>query len=330
MPTIYIKIKHLKQLLLILACVFLASFNYLTYAETTTAKPGICDKNIDSDCDGLTNAEEQLYKTDLAIADTDGDGYSDGVEVKSGYDPLKPAPGDKIATAANADSSPNTTSATSTSDLSPTEVFSQNLAQFAISKNGQTVSQADLNDFVNEQLAGSLSDSLTIGSLPVIDTSKIKILKQDYSALSDSERKQKELEDAVKYMKQIFYLFISNSPVQLSTSADFTAFKNDFSSHLLDFATTGDAASLEYFSDLGNRLEVFINQANDIEVPETILDTHIRFLRIANGFLTLRDSSQNISDPLNKLALLSKISAYTQLMADFFKNDFMNYFLSLK
>ena len=28
--------------------------------------------------------------------DTDGDGYGDGIEVESGYDPLKPAPGDKV------------------------------------------------------------------------------------------------------------------------------------------------------------------------------------------------------------------------------------------
>jgi len=67
-------------------------------SNSTTDNTNICDKSIDSDCDGLTNAEEKLYGTDPNNPDTDGDGYSDGVEVKSGYDPLKPAPGDKIAT----------------------------------------------------------------------------------------------------------------------------------------------------------------------------------------------------------------------------------------
>jgi len=32
----------------------------------------------------------QVYKTDPLLADTDGDGYSDGSEVKNGYNPLGP------------------------------------------------------------------------------------------------------------------------------------------------------------------------------------------------------------------------------------------------
>jgi len=43
----------------------------------------------DSDNDGLTNDQERLYKTDPLNADTDADGYKDGVEVATGYDPTK-------------------------------------------------------------------------------------------------------------------------------------------------------------------------------------------------------------------------------------------------
>lgn len=50
---------------------------------------GSSDTSIDSDGDGLTDADEyHLYKTDPSKADTDGDGYSDGDEIKSGYNPL--------------------------------------------------------------------------------------------------------------------------------------------------------------------------------------------------------------------------------------------------
>jgi len=43
----------------------------------------------DSDNDGLTNDQERLYKTDPLNADTDADGYKDGAEVATGYDPTK-------------------------------------------------------------------------------------------------------------------------------------------------------------------------------------------------------------------------------------------------
>ncbi|OGY44763.1 MAG: hypothetical protein A2820_03665 [Candidatus Buchananbacteria bacterium RIFCSPHIGHO2_01_FULL_40_35] len=43
---------------------------------------------IDADNDGLANNDEQdIYKTDLYLADSDGDGYKDGLEVINGYNP---------------------------------------------------------------------------------------------------------------------------------------------------------------------------------------------------------------------------------------------------
>lgn len=45
---------------------------------------------LDEDEDGLTAAEERFYGTDLNVADTDGDGFNDGDEVRAGYDPLGP------------------------------------------------------------------------------------------------------------------------------------------------------------------------------------------------------------------------------------------------
>ncbi len=44
----------------------------------------------DPDNDGLTNAEERFYGTDPTKADTDGDGYLDGEEVRNGYNPKGP------------------------------------------------------------------------------------------------------------------------------------------------------------------------------------------------------------------------------------------------
>lgn len=55
------------------------------------------DPEADPDSDGLKNWQEKIYKTDARNPDTDGDGYIDGEEVGSGYDPTIPAPADALS-----------------------------------------------------------------------------------------------------------------------------------------------------------------------------------------------------------------------------------------
>ena len=55
-----------------------------------SAEPDQAGALLDSDQDGLTTAEERFYGTDPNVSDTDGDGFSDGEEVRAGYDPLGP------------------------------------------------------------------------------------------------------------------------------------------------------------------------------------------------------------------------------------------------
>ena len=55
---------------------------YVTYNK-------LYDLTVDTDDDGLRDYEEkEIYHTDLNNSDTDNDGYSDGDEVKAGYNPL--------------------------------------------------------------------------------------------------------------------------------------------------------------------------------------------------------------------------------------------------
>jgi hypothetical protein len=58
--------------------------------EAPSNEPFVLSKGLDSDGDQLTDIEENLYKTDSTMADTDNDGYIDSSEILTHYDPLKP------------------------------------------------------------------------------------------------------------------------------------------------------------------------------------------------------------------------------------------------
>lgn len=318
----YIKIKRIKQTFLILGCLFLAGFNYFTYviAADSANNSTTCNKTVDADCDGLTDAEEKLYKTNSSNSDTDGDGYSDGVEVKSGYDPTKKAPGDKVSVLSSQTTSPED----AIDNASTTNTFSQDLQDFISSKGDKPITNADINDFVSTNLAAKTGDQITVDTLPEIDVSSIKVLDQDYTLLSADEKKKQIQADSSEYFNTLIYLLISNSPETITSKEDLTTFSQDFTEHVSSLSST--SPDYDYFSDLGNRLDIFLNQLQDITVPETIIPIHTKMIRIIKGFLQLRETSTSSNDPVSKMALLSKIQTLTKISTDFIGNDVANYF----
>lgn len=58
------------------------------YDYSPIAADGKKMADVDTDSDGLNDAQEVAYGTDLVAGDTDHDGYNDHCEVYSGHDPL--------------------------------------------------------------------------------------------------------------------------------------------------------------------------------------------------------------------------------------------------
>ena len=72
-----------------------SDFELTFYAEGTSivnlddVSPDLIN-SLDQDHDTLYNYLEKIYGSDINNSDTDGDGYPDGLEVKTNHDPLKP------------------------------------------------------------------------------------------------------------------------------------------------------------------------------------------------------------------------------------------------
>lgn len=64
--------------------------NTSTSEINNPANTSAADANLDSDNDGLTDLEEEIYGTNPNNPDSDGDSYKDGEEVLNGYNPLGP------------------------------------------------------------------------------------------------------------------------------------------------------------------------------------------------------------------------------------------------
>jgi hypothetical protein len=147
-----------------LAATIIASFavfaiSFFAMAENKNLNPIF----LDSDQDGLTDQEENSLGTDSQKMDTDGDGYSDGAEIKSGYNPLKSAPGDQLfPETANAVQSKlsNTEDKTalSTNDETPKE--NANLSELLKQSGDATMNQSTSllgNDSLSSDVVNDLS-----------------------------------------------------------------------------------------------------------------------------------------------------------------------------
>lgn len=319
-----LEIKRVKLTLLVLAVLIILSYAFFSMAEENSQT----QNNIfmDSDQDGLTDQEESLYGTDPRSADTDHDGYSDGAEVKSGYDPLKPSPGDKIIISSSGPSDANTDTAAAEKNL--TKEVAQKVATLTSTSDtgDQTITMDQVKSLVDDTLNQTVSDS----DLPTISPDEIKIKKQNYSNLSKDAANEKRKEDFTNYIVGVYYILASNAPKPINSSDTVSGLANGITQEIVSAIEKQDPSQLQGLSDFGTKA---LDQLKTVEVPEDVVDIHIKALRFAKYAIALKDALKpNEADPLATIAQFSKIESFLQELMGFsadVESKFSSYGLQL-
>ncbi|MFA7319288.1 MAG: hypothetical protein WC022_01690 [Parcubacteria group bacterium] len=302
------KLRNVNLSTLILMALLLSSFAFFVAAQESS----ITTNNIllDSDQDGLTDAEEKLYGTDPRKPDTDGDSYSDGAEVRAGYDPLKPAPGDKLTGNTGPDVTKNNSTVTAEPSANMTAQLAQKISGLAkkTDPNNPQTSSDEIQKIVNDAL-DSKDTSVT---LPQIDPATIHTKKQNYSKSTAEEKKK---EDFFDYITSVIYIFTSNSSVPITSASDITSAASQTAQQILYSLSSQDPTALNNLSTSG---EAILGQLQEMEVPEDLVDLHIKAMQYATYAKDLKDSIKaNPNDPMANIVNYSKIGAFIQSLSSF-------------
>lgn len=304
------KIKNIKITLLILTSLVTLSFAFFVTAQ----KKSNTNNNVflDSDQDGLTDAEEKLYGTNPHNPDTDGDGYSDGAEIKSGYNPLKPAPNDKLTSPLNK-SLDSQASSVAPDQKNLTQKVAQKISQLSDQTNPSNDNQVSLKQ-IKDLVSQSLTDNTSV-SLPTDITKKdIKIKKENFSGMSKDKIQKKKKEDFINYITAVFYILSSNSPKPLTSSSDITSVTSQIVQEITNAITLRDTKSIKNLNQSGKKI---LEQLKDLEVPQDLVDIDLKALRFAEYAQNMEQYIKPTNDPLSDIVNFSKMNGLIENLLSF-------------
>ena len=279
---------------------------------SVSASDAFSGRNIfqDSDGDGLTNEEERLYATDPFSKDSDGDGYSDGIEIRGGYDPLKKAPGDRIVIGGASDElTPISGGIVSKENL--TKKVSAEVARLVQEKGMEdaNISLSDMDSAIGAAIGGESEELI----LPTVssDEIRVRVLSKKEKKLSADERKKKEEQYIVDYLTSMAYIMANNSPSTFQTEDQLKSISQDVTTQVSNSLVLGN---FSYINDISKNGERILEQIRDVEVPESMVETHLKALRMAKYGVILKNelvaTQNNADDPLQNIATLSKLQGF--------------------
>jgi hypothetical protein len=294
-------------LFIFLSLFFVVSF-FAVQAESSTSSKNIF---VDSDQDNLSLDEEKLYGTDPNKSDTDGDGYSDGVEVESGYNPTLPAPGDRIVI--GSEEKKSTPQATDANGKNLTAEVSEQISGVLANVDG--VNDEVTFDQINVAVEKALTSQSSEVSLPEVDIKTIKIKKAPSKDLKEKERKSQERKDVLEYLTVMSYIVANNSPTQFTNEDEFGGALGTLSNQAILTLASGNK---DFTNTLAERGQVILDESQKLEVPEAMLDIHIKALKMGLYATSLKEEiNPTGEDPLGQIEVLSRLQGLLGVSSQF-------------
>ncbi len=299
---------------------------------------------LDSDGDGLTDAEELALGTDPLNPDTDGDGYSDGVEVRSGYCPLTPAPGDKIIKEENIEDN-NKPSVAGESDFGvggldvELEENKENLTEKFLSEletekkqeiellnsitndpslveNEEVINQLNQSSITTEDIDNIFSEKIekadALGEVTMIAESELNILPE--VAGQDAEKKKEiEKKQIETYTASMAFLLAMNSPIDVVGNEDLSLLAVSFVMDTMGYIDMGNKEKLSQYKESGKAI---FEKMKEIEVPFVMKDIHIVGMSLF-GYLVDSVSADDFVDGDDPVAMMLSLGKIQSVLMEF-------------
>jgi hypothetical protein len=245
------------------------------------------DLKNDDDKDGLENWEEKVHQTDPNDPDTDKDGYLDGEEVASGFDPLKLAPNDRLPENTNKDTRPEPGNLT--------QMLAYILANQI--KTDQIPAMANITSM--EQIEGTVADQKVTEALQRASANFISEFTPNYKESDIQIAKNNDLAAIRKYAGQ------ATDKIGAIDSCQENASDNKSDTEIIK-----ESIETQNFSRVNCLAKSYLQAYGEllkIPVPEDWLDIHKKYLSVFwKSHKVYQHLPQYGNDPLKGLIVMEK------------------------